>query len=66
MNDANAYLDAAYRRHHCCNSCGQRWSMKNAPSQELPPSAQDAVFADMRYNYCAACGNLKMRRKGKK
>jgi hypothetical protein len=65
MTDSHrdAVKEANFRRRFCCNKCAQPWSASKVLGKDLPPSAQDAAFADQLYDYCAGCGNLRMRRK---
>ena len=53
------------RRASACNKCEQNWSESNVIGKDLPPSAQDAAFPTLRYDYCAACGNLRVSRNQK-
>lgn len=51
-----------YRRHHGCDKCAATWAERNVLGADLPPSLQSGAFPTMRYDFCSACGNIRMRK----
>lgn len=53
--------DRNRRRAYNCGKCGASWSLLNVTADALPASVRDAAFAEIRYDYCGACGNLRVK-----